>query len=152
MIFNSLGYLFPAKELAFTETEIETYFLQNEDRKKLYEEYLLYTMQLNNLVGGKFSQWIDGSFATTKPTPKDIDIVNFIPADKVTIWENDIRKLGESFPNLDIYTVKVYDKMESHFVYYQTDKLYWLYLFSHTRPNNRSGKKFAKGFIEITHL
>lgn len=150
-MFNSSGYLFPAEPITFSDLEIRTLFLQNEYRQNLYNEYLHYTNELKNLIEIEFEQWLDGSFATAKSTPKDIDIVNFIQADKVNLYEKEIQKLKGNYPNLDIYTVKVYSDLDKNFVYYYTDRLYWLDLFSHTRPNSRSGKKMEKGFISIKH-
>lgn len=105
------------------------------------------------LVGvDRLEQWINGSFVTTKAEPNDIDLVTFLDAKLV---EQHAKKLG-AFLNadgkrnygVDGYVVKLY--ADDHQLHMRTvsDRTYWNYWFSTTKPNHRK-KRFSKGFINL---
>lgn len=147
-MFNQYGYITPHEPLLLEIKEIESSLIFNEQRLHLFEDYLNYSEELKKLLRSDFYQWINGSFATKKINPKDIDIVNFIDYEIVEKYEKEITLLKQKyFPTIDSYTVKTYPLNHPFLIRYQTDCLYWIDLFSKTKPN-RKGSIISKGFIQ----
>ncbi len=104
-------------------------------------------------ITSNFIIWIDGSFSTNKTNPNDLDAVIFIDND---IYEQNIVALKENFTaktllktlSLDIYLVVKYKESHENYIFYHSDKLYWLHQFGKTKVN-RFGKQFDKGIIQI---
>jgi hypothetical protein len=123
-----------------------------EHRLKLFQNYLIYTKELNKIVSNKYYQWINGSFVTQKDTPKDIDIVSFIDYKQVEKHDAELKNflypLSKQTYNIDAYIVKLYPKNDKKIVYSHSDTLYWFHSFQKTKPN-KNGENFYKGFIKI---
>jgi hypothetical protein len=141
--FNENGFLRPAKNILVTLAEFENTFVFNWHRQNLYEEYLLYLDDLQNIGLANFTQWIDGSFSTTQSYPKDIDIVTFIDEKDYILYIKECMALKKKYPNLDCYYVQQYSPNHKKWTIGVFDKTEWLFLFGTNR------KKQAKGFIEL---
>lgn len=157
MEFDSRGNLFPAQKITISIEEFYEFFVSkfhNSRREELYNDYLKYIDNFQNLVSPDFCHWIDGSFITRKLLPKDLDFVTLL---KVELYEenrNIIEKefLAQqariAFPKLDSYIVKVYPYEQQTFWAKNPDLLYWDKQWSTTRYNQNE-IKFKKGYIEI---
>ena len=149
MEFDENGYLQPYKVTEIDIITFEKIFVWNEDRKKLFDEYLNYIIFLKEFELGNFFQWIDGSFVSKKVKPNDIDIVTFIDYEKYDFYFKEITKLQKQFKGLDTYFVKVFpDNHPSEFIY-KLDKTEWDFQFSFSRINQKTGKSSKKGFVQI---
>lgn len=80
--FNTQGLLVPDNNIEGDIIELETVFVDGigtAKRKELFDKYLSYSKSLKKICGeNDLLQWINGSFTTKKPEPKDIEIVTFI--------------------------------------------------------------------------
>ena len=149
MEFDENGYLKPYKVTEIDTITFEKIFVWNDDRKKLFDEYLNYIIFLKEFELGNFFQWIDGSFVSKKVKPNDIDIVTFIEYEKYDLYFKEITKLQKQFKGLDTYFVKVFpDNHPSEFIY-KLDKTEWDFQFSFSRINQKTGKSSKKGFVQI---
>lgn len=155
--FDEKGHIIPYEITAITLGEFQSFFVEGLDdrshRWRLFENYLRYLEALKVVVNQSFVQWIDGSFATKKQRPGDIDVVNFIDYQVVEKKEQALRLLSrtpafEMF-QVDANIVKVYPDGHPKAVLTKSDRLYWEHQFSYT-VKNRGGKRFQKGFIKIT--
>ena len=143
--FDSKGNLPSGKPIQMDLTDLEQHFVFNLHRHKQFEQYRLYLDELKMLINLPFEQWVDGSFATLKEKPNDIDVVSFIPNDIYQKQEKQLAKLKKAFyPTLDVYHVCNYSENHRNFVHSQSDRIEWLHLFSRGR-----GQKSNKGFITI---
>jgi hypothetical protein len=122
----------------------------------LFQNYLSYIHDFKNQISENFYQWIDGSFVTSKLNPNDIDIVTFVSAEN---YEKNSSKLVDFHgirikkeQELDCYFVKEYPVEHKNYeLITHLDYVYWLDFFSKAKPkpNARTGKKYAKGIIQI---
>lgn len=156
MEFDTQGNLFPYKVI---ETDLETFesifvsnFQHSDTRKMLFQNYLSYIHDFKNQISEDFYQWIDGSFVISKMNPTDI--VTFLNAENyekkplklVNFQGNRLKKEQE----LDGYFVKEYPVEHKNYeLITRFDSLYWLDLFSKTKPDYKTGKKCSKGIIQI---
>ncbi len=67
--FNEVGYLTPYDVQEVTLQEFEKYFVINEHRQILFNDFLKFTEELRGLGIDTFHQWIDGNFVTKKYLP-----------------------------------------------------------------------------------
>jgi predicted small secreted protein len=154
--FTNRGLLSPHREIQSNVTEINSIFVHNigsTERLVLFDAYLTYSNALKHLLEvDKMKQWLNGSFVTTKPSPKDIDLVTFIDYDLVENLGLDLEKFkypsSEIVFNVDAYIVKVYPETHTNYTFYKGDIAYWYESFTRTK-RNRIGKKYPKGFVEI---
>ncbi len=149
MQFDENGYLQPYK---ITEIDIYTFekiFVFNDDRRRLFDEYLNYIILLKQFELGNFFQWIDGSFISTKSKPNDIDIVTFIDHEKHEKYFKEITNLQKQFTGLDTYFVKVFPENHLSEFVYKLDRTEWDFQFSFSRKNPKTGKSSKKGFVQI---
>ena len=149
MEFDENGYLKPYK---ITEIDIITFekaFVWNDDRKKLFDEYLNYIIFLKEFDLGSFCQWIDGSFVSKKVKPNDIDIVTFIDYEKYDFYFKEITKLQKQFKGLDTYFVKAFPENHPSEFIYKLDRTEWDFQFSFSRMNPKTEKSSKKGFVQI---
>jgi hypothetical protein len=77
--FDSRGNMPSGKPIDVNLDELEQYFVFNLHRRQQFEQYLHYLAELKTIVAMPFEQWVDGSFATLKEKPNDIDMVSFVP-------------------------------------------------------------------------
>lgn len=141
LLFNQRGHLIPASALQSDLDEFKDVFVDkfsSQERKDIFERYIKYARDLKNLCGAPYLQWINGSFCTLKPNPRDIDLVSFIPHSIIDGKENEFRRF--SYPNsetefgVDAYIVKTYTSGNNRYPQYQGDRLYWLDYFSKNSP------------------
>lgn len=156
LIFNRSGLLIPDNKIVSNIEELKLEFVDKiptNERKYIFEKLIIYNENLKNKCSNELiCQWIDGSFVTKKPNPRDIDLVTFISHDT-------IKEIGDSIHNfkhpnseiiygVDAYIIEVFP--DSHKENFKTilDKAYWMDKFTKTR-RNKAGNKLSKGFLEI---
>ncbi|MFN0213346.1 MAG: DUF6932 family protein [Saprospiraceae bacterium] len=156
--FDIRGHLQPEGLIEISFSAFEEMFVarfeESDSRKSIFNNYLRYTNDLRDTIGVGFIQWIDGSFATNKKNPRDIDFVTFIDCDVYEKHVQDIdnrfskRAVGNFYENLDAYTICEYPKGHEFYAIFLADLAYWNEWFSSTRLN-RLKKRFSKGFIQL---
>lgn len=148
-IFNNKGLLNPG----FCEYKLEeiekifvTDFLESQTRKEIYKGFLVWLKSLlNTCVPDEI--WIDGSFATTKINPNDIDLICFINFNdflekKLEIQQ--LRQIGlenkcDTYIGISPKSV-VDEKLKNEFT---NNRNYWRGQFGFDREDN------PKGMIKI---
>jgi len=156
--FNSNGFLVPDSNIISTIEELEREFVlafNNERRAEIYKRYVVYSNNLKNLLGvNNITQWIDGSFVTMKPNPNDIDLVSFVDGQLLDTLEREVGifkyPLSLEYFGVDAYIVKTYDRNDRRYALYNGDLHYWMNTFDKAKVS-RTGKAFAKGFLEIIY-
>ncbi len=97
MEFDKNGNLYPYKMIDTNLEILEQMFVLDfpfsNSRKRIFENYLIYLENLKNSVDSSFYQWIDGSFITNKPDPRDNDFVTFLDFEIYRKNEKEISKL-----------------------------------------------------------
>ncbi len=156
--FDSKGFLTPDTKLPSNWNELVLEFVSKFDkqtkRAALFEEFKRYFRDLFDVLGiDEIEVWVDGSFATRKENPNDIDFVFFLDTD---LAEQFADLIGRQFTHpeskqmyhMDAFLLRQF--RESHPEHYFTvsDKAYWHSLFSRTRKDRR-GLSSKKGFIEL---
>jgi hypothetical protein len=94
--FDNQGYIVPADVVEIDLLIFKEYFVFNDTRKELFESYLSFNEHLQNLFTDDYFQWVNGSFATQKIKPNDIDVVSFIPH---TVFEKNGKAFEEIYRN-----------------------------------------------------
>ena len=158
LTFTEKGFLIPNKQIPSSINELEAEFvtaINSNTRKELFDLYLKYSSDLKTVCNGaEIRQWVNGSFATKKANPRDIDFVSFI--DYKLIGDNE--DIFGRFRNpdsvkqysVDAYVVIEYPEDHKNHNRFLGDKLYWRDHFDKTEPNIR-GVKWPKGFLEILY-
>ena len=122
--------------------------------QKHFEKLTRYFEDLKSLLEVGFVAWVNGSYVTKKPNPRDIDVVVFIPWQKAGEHYNALKKFSrpEVHANygVDGYLVRVYEPEHRSNILTVSDRLHWQHDFSRTQAN-RQGKTFRKGFLEINY-
>jgi hypothetical protein len=153
LFFNSEGFLIPNNAIEIDLDTFEKNFTFNESRKKIFGNYLVYLDNLSKLIKLPFIQWVNGSFVTLKPMPKDLDIVTLLDFELIKNFELDLKPLRglELLKNqsIDAYFLPVYPNGHPDEYKTKIDKIEWFDLFSHTRPSKYTGKRTEKGFLEL---
>ena len=155
--FDYRGYLTPNTNIVSDLVEMTAAFVHNiksEQRKVIFDKYLLYSDGLKAICDQEYIQWVNGSFCTLKSEPKDIDIVSFIPYFIIDANESVFSEFSYPFSEarfgVDAYIVKIYPENSRYYPHYVADRLYWLNMFSKTKVN-RAGRQYSKGFLEISY-
>jgi hypothetical protein len=155
--FDERGYLTPYDKVEMSLESFENNFVHDfansSTRTNILHSYRAYLVDFQRLITTNFTQWIDGSFVTTKLNPNDIDFVTFI--DAAVFEEKESLIINQFiFPNarnvygVDAYGVRIYPSNHPFHSIGISDTLYWNEWFGRTRPN-RANKKFQKGFVQI---
>jgi len=158
--FDSRGHIIPHKKIELTIEEFKTEFVdafpKESSRHHIFELYLKFLTEFKKEVTNTFVQWVNGSFTTKKMNPSDIDFVTIIDKDiyipNTELIESKFRMVAAKKKfggEIDAYTIKKIEENEREFRIFTIEKARWTKQFSETKPN-RSGKKFDKGFVEIT--
>ena len=96
LTFNQLGFLSPPEIICSSIEDFEKEFAINLNRQRrveLMRQYKIYCNRLKNLWGTiPKKQWIDGSFVTTNPEPKDVDLVFFLDYQTVKVHEKELKE------------------------------------------------------------
>lgn len=164
--FNDDGNL-PEGVYDCTEASIEEAFVsrfpESTVRSELYSGFRsLRTLARN--ASTPATQWVDGSFVTTKQDPDDIDVLSFVDYDTLTRLPRD--KYDEVFALLGAReeTKKKFGchtflelccpPGHPHFRFFERERLYWLRWFGTTREatlaNGTTLPGKPKGFVQIT--
>ena len=156
--FDEHGHLFPHKIIAITVSEFETVFVNGvgdiNHRKELFDRYLKFVEDLKSAFESPFTQWIDGSFITTKEQPGDIDVVTFLPYDTLTNKANAVHRFRESAKIMYFVDAAFCPLCKWNHRFYEKSKemeAYWLNLYSHSRLDINK-KRHPKGLIKIDFL
>ncbi|MBK9335179.1 MAG: hypothetical protein IPM98_00795 [Lewinellaceae bacterium] len=125
-------------------SEVEAVFVFNEQRRQLFGVFVDFLKHIQKYQLNIFELWLDGSFATRKINPRDIDLVLFLDYNDYKTFETTLREVSILFaPMLDIYFVSVYPAEHSFFVRTQFDRVEYLHLFSKDRLKKK------KGFVQL---
>jgi hypothetical protein len=135
--FDTRGYITPNEIITISLAELEQTFCYNEHRKHIFNNYLHFLYQLNELGLSHFYQWIDGSFVTTKSYPKDIDFVTFV--DYVFFQENIIKMMELRNEYLDCFFAPIYPENHSSSFRNDLEHFEWQYLFGWDRNDKQKG-------------
>jgi hypothetical protein len=155
--FDIRGYLKPYGKNSISESKFKEEFVdpfdEDSNRKKLYEGFVSYNKDLKSLLGNyQYTQWVDGSFVSTKINPKDIDLVSLIDHKLVEKFESELQKFvkkeGKNRYGIDGYILRIYPKDHPKFVRTKSDLIYWENWFSKSRMSRRK-QRFPKGFVEL---
>ncbi len=158
LTFDTNGFLSPYSAIV---TDLETFrqtfvddFRDSTTRKAIFENYQNYLDTFKTVICETgFYQWIDGSFVTQKINPNDLDIVTFVDTEVFTQKIKELQALkGDALvknQKLDCYFVEVIPSNSRQYFIYQSDKMYWLTLFSYTKRHPRTDKRYEKGFIQL---
>jgi hypothetical protein len=155
MQFDRLGHLLLYNIQEISLEEFNYFFVEKlEDtthRRQLFEKYLLFLTELEKVFQKDFFHLIDGSFITQKDFPQDIDLVVFLPHEKMirylsTIY--DFRKNAKNRFQLDVKFSPVCKWNHRNFEDSKHQEAYWLDLFGFSRAD-KLGKRNPKGIIKI---
>lgn len=151
--FDTKGNPYPYKIINLTLNECKQYFItdfQNEQKRvHNWKNFLLYRQDLKKHVKSSLTQWIDGSYTTTKLKPNDIDVVSFIDSsDFVPQIASFDMNLSNKYPknkyNIDGYIVINFPIGSKEYIAMTVSRYqYWVKWFGHDRHKNQ------KGIIEI---
>lgn len=143
LTFDQQGYLKPYEPI---ETDLETFektFAISSVRKAIFEQYLAYLSDLQEIIPNEFYQWIDGSFVTKKPLPFDLDVVTFVDIAVYNSNSYKLLSLKNKYDRLDAYYGLLYPLEHPKSYKNQYLTLHWKEIYR----NNRS--IHPKGFIQI---
>jgi len=155
--FDLKGLLTPNTNIVASVTELKQYFVDaipSDTRQKNFDKYIYYSTELKNILNVEsMLQWINGSFVTNTKNPKDIDLITFIDVELRVEFEVELKKFEAKGANdvygVDAYILTVFPESHSNYFFFQSDKAYWMELFSKTK-RDKTGIKHHKGFLEIT--
>jgi hypothetical protein len=143
--FDEKGHLMPYDIVITSFETLHSTFVFNEQRERLFENYLAFIDELHNLELGAFSQWIDGSFITRKTLPNDIDCITFVNHDVIKFRKSRLDALMERY-RYKYIDCKYFASLPTDHRLFSTfkwtlDECFELY------GTNRQGIK--KGFIQL---
>lgn len=153
LYFDDQGNLFPYQKSNLKISECWDLFVNNfpasQTRQTLFDNLLRYRSAIFSELNQNFTQWINGSFATQKLNPNDIDIANLIPYNDAL--DSKIETVlpyftvGSSLETyqMDAHLIPVYDQTDPRFENTKLRLAYFEHWFGHDRNDN------PKGFIEI---
>jgi hypothetical protein len=150
--FDLLGYLKPYDLVDFTFDEFRYYFVEkypnSVTRKDIFEKYLRYLNDFQNMVTTDFIQWIGGSFVTDVVNPNDIDFITIVNHRTVASKNQVIRAQFEGeigFKNYDVdaYFIRTYPYGHDKFWIYEKDTVIWRNDFGTDRDN------LPKGIVQL---
>lgn len=153
--FDEWGNLTPYGPIVLKQNEFLRRFSEiavQQHRKALLEKYRRYTMQVQAILQDSFTQFIDGSFVTSKPLPRDIDVVTFVPYARSLVVKNELEALFR--------TSRAERVIEGYFAWLPDEETpvyedargtyeYWSNFFSHSRYDEQMEQVRPKGFIVI---
>jgi hypothetical protein len=158
LFFDEYGLLTPASGISCTTDELFDTFVQSfpesQTRTYLFQQWEKYNRLLRQEIGVGFVQWVNGSFVTMKPHPKDIDIVSFIPSGLFRkfekrldyYWSDNWEREG-----IDAYLVDVQIVLDSNYELYRQERAGWNQLYTRTKRSTDPANK-SKGYLTINVL
>jgi hypothetical protein len=149
--FDELGNLTPYEVMEMSLDAFEAHFViafpESTTRKPIFDAYRQCLTQLQGLIGGGFTQWVDGSFVTRKLNPRDLDLVTFLEIDRYERAQVPLDELrwGRIKKNslTDGYFLFVRPEGHPYRSTYESDRADWFRHFKWGR-NHR-----PKGWIEL---
>ena len=119
----------------FREIFVESFDSDTSNRYEIFKNYEVYLEEINKITNHPFSQWINGSFVSNKPNPKDIDLVSILHFEDYQLnQENFERNLvgihAREKYGVDAYVIPDFPTNHPNHVFSKSDKLYWRNLFS----------------------
>ena len=146
--FNSNGYLEPFEALEIDFEGTQRLLVWNEHRAHIWANFEVFIADLRIILASSFSVWLNGSFATQKANPNDLDCVIFVDFEVYDTLETKLqvfKSLQYKKENyLDIYFVKTYPKEHKKKFFEDIDTKEWFFLFTKTRKKN-----INKGFLQL---
>lgn len=150
--FNSKGYLEPYEAIATDLADAKEFLVWNEARNEIWGNFEAFVSELQSILQSSFTLWLNGSFATQKEKPNDLDLVVFVDFSVYAAHEKALAKFRtlayRKSQKLDVYFVKVFPEMHEYRFVYELDKKEWLFAFSRTNPN-KTKSTYLKGFLEL---
>ncbi len=149
--FDNKGLLIPNEVITSNIEEFRNTYVFNERRADLYATYLDFLREINQLELGSFFQWIDGSFVTQKPFPKDIDLVTFVDFSVHKYKNSRLQNLKDKYKHyaIDAYFETYYPINHPFYPKYLYQNDYWFKLYSLTKPLGQQQLMLRKGLIQI---
>jgi hypothetical protein len=142
--FDDYGYLTPYEPIPSTLEDIERHLTYNIRRQTLFSALSKFIDELKKLDVYPIIMWVNGSFTTTKKYPKDIDLVVFLPFDKLKSNTKDLQILAKSNdPLIEVFYEPIYPSGHQLDVTNVENQSYWQGVFGFDR------KGFDKGIIEL---
>lgn len=154
LVFDEKGNLHPYSIINLDlETFQKVFVTQHEHsvtRKRLFENYQVYTNDLIKIISRPFFQWIDGSFVTKKLNPGDIDVVTFV--DYQVFKERRLlfmdRQNLKATQGIDSYFVRLFPVGHPDHFITQFNMIEWQELFGYSR-RDENNLIHRKGIIQI---
>lgn len=131
------------KEDDFERIFVEPFEPRNAKRRELCRMFMEWLQAIKE-IGISFELWIDGSFATHKPEPDDIDIVCIVNNDDFQALSGDTKTRARTFLSRDRakkeYCCHVYPLYKNSKSYnYDVEYNYWKNHFGHARNGMSKG-------------
>jgi hypothetical protein len=146
--FNKKGNPTPPglKEIQLSTLK-DTYvdsFKNSNTREKIFNSYLKFNLDLKTIINNQdFTQYLNGSFTTTKVNPQDIDIVNLISVInldlKILQNLNNFTTKGGCKNNylVDSYLIPIYPIDDARYPLTKQWLEYWENFFGKDRDGDR---------------
>lgn len=140
--------------------EIYQYFVlefpNSSTRERLWMNFSAFLERFEKDVTAYYEVWIDGSFATQKLNPRDIDAVfhidNQVVEFKKSVLDTKWFDKEQKFKiGLDLYYSIEYPKQHKRYFLSHLNHLYWQDVYGHTRKDEL-GKQHTKGFISLQNF
>lgn len=141
--FDANGHLLPYDTISITMEEMEEYFVFNEHRLGLYLSLKQFILAVKEVGIDRFEMWIDGSFATLKTRPNDIDVICFIDSHLYEQHLPALTLLRRTFSPIDAYFVKMYAAEHPKHNFSKFDELDWYHFLT------KDSKRCPKGIVKI---
>ncbi len=147
MNFNAEGFFEPFTAIETELASAKDILVWNEARNEIWDNFEIFLRELQGILQSSFTIWLNGSFATKKEIPNDLDLVVFIDFQEYLANEKDLAKFKtlsyRKIQKLDAYFVKVYPEIHERKLFEEFDTKEWFSLFTKTR------NKEKKGFLEL---
>lgn len=126
-------------------------FPNSQNRRPLFDSWRNVLTAIQRVVAID-AHWLDGSFATTKPEPADIDVVTHFdgealetldPVDATLLRGLVGDKASQALHGCDSYVIAVYPEGHAARPAYEAALSYWDGMFGH----GRDGK--PKGYVDV---
>ena len=143
--FNDFGNLVPNTIIEIDLTTVEQTLAFNAARTSIFAQFKSLLRAVFDVANGKIPFiWIDGSYATLKPKPGDMDIVIFMDFqeyEKNVGFYKQVKKENKGV--IDCHFVSVFPEKHPSRSWYESDRIEFLHLFLTDR------KKRQKGILQI---
>jgi hypothetical protein len=151
--FDEFGFLNPNDIIISNLEEFRNTFVFNEQRASPFGTYLEFLDELEKLNLGPFFQWVDGSFVTKKPIPRDIDLITFVDFKTHKFKNSRLQFLKEKYKyyGIDAYFEASYSENHPFYPKYLYQHDYWFKLYSSTKPLGQQQLVRRKGLVQINY-